>query len=341
PCEEGGGSSLSDIDSESDLAELSRALALDRSGRLSGVRGMSYAPLSLLRFLPPLASSQIREQCLRLETRGAGSSTFWMPAEAQPRCGLERLAKAIFTRHTRGVSFPPQRSGAEWWVQVRPAGGAVTGRSIPFHWDMDLDVMCSHGLAIHPHLSTVTYLTDDGGPTVVVEQRRPDEERGVSLRSRRAALASFPAVGKHFAFDGRFLHGAPALASPAKEVSGQRVTFLVNVWLGYTPAGLRRYGDSHQRSHEAVELSDVPAADEAGSESSVIETSVQVVRGKSALGGESRFPVMWIEDKVDVELSLGSLPERGERGSTISLCYDNKKIVSFNQDLVGSSATST
>ena len=43
----------------------------------------------------------------------------------------------------------------------------------------------------------------------VVPQRRPDSEAGVSLRDQRQLVLSYPAVGKHFAFDGRFLHGVP------------------------------------------------------------------------------------------------------------------------------------
>ena len=39
-------------------------------------------------------------------------------AFARPR----RLAQEIFHFHTKGLTFDPKRSGAEWWVQIRDAG---------------------------------------------------------------------------------------------------------------------------------------------------------------------------------------------------------------------------
>ena len=51
---------------------------------------------------------------------------------------------------------------------------------------------------------------------------------------------SYPLAGKHVSFDGRFLHGASReLARPTDVEEGyERVTFLVNVWLGYKPRGI-------------------------------------------------------------------------------------------------------
>ena len=41
----------------------------------------------------------------------------------EPKFGLERLARAVFAYHTVGVVYPEQRSGAEWWVQIREVRG--------------------------------------------------------------------------------------------------------------------------------------------------------------------------------------------------------------------------
>jgi hypothetical protein len=70
------------------------------------------------------------------------------------------------------------------------------------------------------------------------------------------AFLSFPAFGKHVAFDGRWLHGAlPELSrkaegasegdgetdgedekNPTSSTTTKRVTFLVNVWLNHVPS---------------------------------------------------------------------------------------------------------
>ena len=123
-------------------------------------------------------AKQVKADCIALEERRAAGNdpaarpaTFWMPADGTARFGLERLALEVFAFHTKGVAFDRARSGAEGWVQVRGAtaeppasprqsdgavsggavsGGAVSGSasSIGFHWDMDLGVMESHGLAL-------------------------------------------------------------------------------------------------------------------------------------------------------------------------------------------------
>lgn len=61
---------------------------------------------------------------------------FWLPANLQPRCTLEALAMAIFEEHTAGVAaFDRQRSGVEWWAQIRRPG--EESETIGFHWDKD------------------------------------------------------------------------------------------------------------------------------------------------------------------------------------------------------------
>lgn len=59
-------------------------------------------------------------------------------------------------------------SGAEWWVQRRREGHHED-LGMPFHWDKDEHMLDQEGVVICPVVSTVTYLTDDGAPTVVVE----------------------------------------------------------------------------------------------------------------------------------------------------------------------------
>ena len=324
-------------DGGSDIEELARALALDRSGRLAGVRGLCYDSVSYRNFLSGTeAVAAVHADCLLLDSRSKTlDDTHWLPADAEPRFGLERLAKAVFEKHTAGASYPAAKSGAEWWVQVRrhgadastSAAAALASTSIGFHWDMDLDVMRAHGVGLHPHLSTVTYLSDGGGPTAVIEQRRP-EEGGVRLKDRRGMLLSCPAVGKHFVFDGRFLHGVPSLpatesdaaggATAASEEGGLRVTFLVNIWLGYTPAGLRRYPVPEMAHSAAAGATGKWTAAEfsAGSAAVVVEATATDTRHRS----DQSYPVMWVDGKVDVEMRLPAIPMGlGGEGPTLAM----------------------
>jgi hypothetical protein len=142
------------------------------------------------------------------------------------------------------------------------------------HFDADYGLEDqAPGLLIHPRIATVTYLSDIGAPTLVLDRKSPSpnavEELGGEIRR---GWLSAPRTGKHVAFDGRLLHGAPATFFPGLDPSSsaeepprkkqklepgdenavtvptaaaippsaeppqsQRVTFLVNVWLNHCP----------------------------------------------------------------------------------------------------------
>ena len=111
--------------------------------------------------------------------------------------------------------------------------------------------MDEQGVNVHPHISTVTYLTGAGAPTLVLQQRCPVEYNAVpeAFGSISEGWLSYPAPGKHMSFDGRFLHGAPASLAPATSVSDElRITFLANIWLNYHPSGLEEFPASEMAS---------------------------------------------------------------------------------------------
>jgi hypothetical protein len=183
--------------------------------------------------------------------------TFWLAASDTPRCTLEQFAADIFEHHTATLekgSFDPTRSGAEWWIQIRPspekAGryamhGDLTDlneqQGVCFHWDKDeeLRTICGGATYVHPHWSTVTYLTGIGAPTLILEGCRVDNLTGAwkdDGADAKQAVLSWPDQWKHLSFDGRWLHAVPGdLASKPARPDQRRYTFLVNVWLNHVP----------------------------------------------------------------------------------------------------------
>ena len=147
------------------------------------------------------------------------------------------MALEVFHHHVpSGFVFDPNKSGAEWWVQIRPSPpkigryamlddnpDEISKTGISFHWDKDEDLPLLTGASIFvfPHISTVTYLTDYGAPTMVLGCRadnltgewivpgcrnakdRPEDETPME------GFVSWPRAGKHLSFDGRYLHAAP------------------------------------------------------------------------------------------------------------------------------------
>ena len=176
-------------------------------------------------------------------------------------CDLEALALDIYRHHMEQSELDKTKGcGAEWWVQVKELypfdsteSRLVTAgnpkEAVDLHFDKDEALAQVFGLGSFPALSTVTYLTEGGSPTLVFPHRynQPEDNQ------MENAFVSHPRLGKHLVFDGRLLHGAPshpslrqvnseaADATPAGKTPSLRVTFLVNIWLeGSRPCRLQR-----------------------------------------------------------------------------------------------------
>jgi hypothetical protein len=220
-----------------------------------------------------------------------------------PPCLLEQVAGELFDHYTAQMPFDEARSGAEWWVQVReleehePEPGAgragpdvadpqqkqqprrrrargreaeaaraceTDGESIGMHFDKDEALCALSGLFVAPALSTVTYLSSCGAPTVLIPRVFDNASGAIVVPSRRGglpagvgALLSYPFPGNHLVFDGRLLHGCPKELRPARAApsGARRVTLLLNVWLDHAPLGL-----GPLPRHVAAKLTPAPSA---------------------------------------------------------------------------------
>ena len=249
-------------ESESEAPEL----AVDQHGRV-----VAQIPSSCYRFrsfsgvfAEDMAPS-LRADCCKAarSVRGVHSAseysegqTFWIGADDTPRCSLERLAQDVFRLHTgvEGCAFDAGCSGAEWWCLAMDAESS----QVAWHWDKDYSLEQS-GINISPHLATVTYLSDEGAPTVMMDKTCSTDYSADISGDAHTVFLSRPAFGKHVVFDGRFLHAAPgelslwadssdhqsqsqrsasareegASAAAIAAQPAQRVSFLVNIWLNW------------------------------------------------------------------------------------------------------------
>ena len=197
--------------------------------------------------LPPALFVTLQRDAAKLIEHG--SRTYWLDADCSPapQCALEQFALSVlFSHRQRCGAEDVQFCGVEWWVQQRHLDGSADA-TIALHWDTDEELKSASGEHVPPWLATVTYLEDHGAPTLVVPLAANRHGRSVPLVADAAtrcggAFLSYPRCGKHMAFDGRLLHGAPhALAAPLPAATAQaRTTLLVNLWLAHRPTGLRR-----------------------------------------------------------------------------------------------------
>ena len=191
-------------------------------------------------------------------------ATYFIRANESPACNLENLALQIFKHHTKDITYNPAQSGAEWWSQ------AIDSRDdIGFHWDRDYGLEEEKGEHIYPNFGTVTYLTNQGGPTLVLDQEGTADNEELVIGSSQQFSCSMPAVGKSIAFDGNLLHAAPSdlteddeesedeegedSASEGEDSDGvKRITFLVNIWIDHVPMHSHRYKLKHAKELQPV-----------------------------------------------------------------------------------------
>ena len=78
---------------------------------------------------------------------------------------------------------------------------------VGLHFDADYELEEQTGnILLHPRVATVTYLSDCGAPTLILDQKSPpmdDLKKSTLENVISTAWLSHPQVGKHTAFDGR------------------------------------------------------------------------------------------------------------------------------------------
>ncbi|KAK3271180.1 hypothetical protein CYMTET_20455 [Cymbomonas tetramitiformis] len=255
-----------DSDEDDDLFVM-----LDSDGRIFGTsEAVDYSFQSWKKFLTLDSSflEGLRTDCV-ISSFPLAEKSFWLSAETTPRMNLEKLARLIFDHHTEGLEFDSTQSGMEWWSNVSHSDKIFRAKdaygSIDFHFDKDETLHTKHNMFVHPQLSTVTYLTDVGAPTIIFEQRISSTGDFSTSKVSKGFWAS-PEVGKHVKFDGRFLHGAPAEMLATESAPYTRVTFLVNIWLNHRPADISEFPDhllsqvgNHELPRPSTVLERLPA----------------------------------------------------------------------------------
>ena len=117
--------------------------------------------------------------------------TFWLAADSEPRCMLEQVARSIFAKHAAALgSYDPRRSGAEYWSLCIDADDDDVG----LHWDKDFALEAEEGTNLTPAVATVTYLTGQGAPTIMLS-RPPPSRLGEPLDDGAPISPSNPDAG--------------------------------------------------------------------------------------------------------------------------------------------------
>jgi hypothetical protein len=155
--------------------------------------------------------------------------TWWFKVKGEdgqlrkPRCAIEAAIRRL-----HDIDFPggghARVVGGEWWMQTR-----TPAETIGFHYDKDEAFASLHMTMRYPEVSTVTYLTKTGAPTLILNQTTPDGNTEVPEIPVLGRLV-YPVPNKHLAFRGNLQHGVAGSMSVTKGASNKRRTLLVNWW---------------------------------------------------------------------------------------------------------------
>jgi len=134
------------------------------------------------------------------------------------------LTSAIASLTLRDKTLRSDILGAEWWLQKRSAK-----EGIGFHYDKDEAYASIHMRMKYPIVATITYLTDTGAPTLILNQTSLDGNVEYPPVPHEGVL-SYPKKNRHVTFRGDLNHGvAKSLSLDSEQES--RMTLLVNWWI--------------------------------------------------------------------------------------------------------------
>jgi hypothetical protein len=311
----------------------------------------SYEPSSSSANFPEAALDDLLLDC-EIADSGLMPRTFWIGVHDKPQFALEQMALDVFHHHVKGTVLDDSSTvaGAEWWVQIRPSPehtgryamqGMTEETGITFHWDKDEDlrILCGGNTYIHPHLSTVTYLTNLGAPTLVTDTRIHSlSGEWILPDNTPTSWISWPRRGKHFSFDGRYLHAAPMELMPpglweqqlrhsdpdnkASVRRHRRVTFLVNVWLHYKPFYVDRFPMPEKMSgYQDTNRTGLTfgSPDPVSIIANTEATKAQVTRLIWPMGRGSDD----CDEVIHMVIPLQEIHEKREEGGSLKLRYDD------------------
>ncbi|CAE8605570.1 unnamed protein product, partial [Polarella glacialis] len=191
---------------------------------------------------------------------GSGaSSTVWLPAGSPPVTAPEVAARSILQRILRDEE--EAFAGVEYWGRVRSVNLGAD-----LHYDqaedaLDLRNEWVHGNPWRPQWSSVLYLTDEGGPTVILDQVHCEEGRHMPFVPQRGHLC-MPKRNRLVMFRADLFHGS----LPVKiwlDTPQTRQVFIFNFWRRHRPEEphCQRPDYRHHLGMRGLELSPQRAAE--------------------------------------------------------------------------------
>lgn len=189
--------------------------------------------------------------------------SYWLPIKdgklPAPRSIVEQAINYIY--ENRMPCSTQDFVGVEWWIHNRDPTTYMS-----MHFDKDEGFFVRNQVLRHPKLSSVYYVNDKGGPTLVVDQWCTHDNKKLIPKEPLRGIATNPRNNQILFFPGDRLHGVLPAEPQFKRVGGAfvrdlahesviggRITLLMNWWihpledpscvsLEYSSSNYARYG---------------------------------------------------------------------------------------------------
>lgn len=185
---------------------------------------MASVLTEVLRFenaLPLPLFEAVAAMAVALADSGA-KGTFWQ------ELGEERtVAGAAASKLSRLLAAAQGCCGVEWWVRLKPSD-----MPMQFHFDKDESLFRLTGRMRHPLFAGVLYLTDTGGPTLIIDQAISSDGQRLLPHKADQAVLSHPRQNCFVMFPGHLRHGIVTDRRLARgcSLAGNRGSVLLNWW---------------------------------------------------------------------------------------------------------------
>jgi hypothetical protein len=149
--------------------------------------------------------------------------TWWYGFDRHPENIIEQYIFESARKHNMYHSYV----GAEWWIRSHDDLSSYWY----FHVDGDLDRFNKDGVYYPAPFCTVTYLTNSGQPTILLDQYHDwSKTDGVYITGEDSwSFWSSPKAGKHITWAMPYFHGVPS--NYGEMYPGEkRITLMYNIW---------------------------------------------------------------------------------------------------------------
>ena len=116
----------------------------------------------------------------------------------------------------------------EFWYKYN-AGWNIHNYLHPMHYDKDEEMLRNNNKIIHPLIATVTYLSNNNCPTIILNVTNNEEKNNIFQKSPELIL-SFPINLKHIQFNGTYKHGAINIFNNEISINDTRNALMFNIW---------------------------------------------------------------------------------------------------------------